>query len=512
MRITNSIMQNNTLYNINNNKLMEDNLSTQMATGKKVNKPSDDPVVAIRALRLRTNVTEVTQFYSYNSKDATSWLSTTQGTLDDVTSIIDSLYEQTTKGAKEDLTSSDLKVILEEMASLSDEYYSIGNADYAGRYVFTGYRTDTPLTFQESTVQEYSITEEISLSSLDTVKYVDIKDLNEITAVNYTDAAYARKEQDIEEVTLHRIRLSYKNIDTIVDDPDDTSDDADAAAALAGLSVGGYPATMYSINASGEEGAYAALGEEEVRFIPETGEVLIGQKVYDEIMEAGQGLTMCYKKTQWENGDLNPEHYFSCSTEKNGEAITYNTDADGNCTVKQQLIEYDIGYNQKIQVNTNGYEVFNPGLVRDISDLTGAIDSLSEIEETIAKLEEIQSGLTVGTDGYITVQNQLEAAKKAYTHIRDNVQKMFEGQITKMQGYLDQTNLAITNSGTRSSRLALAQNRLMDQKTNYETLKSENEDSDITEITIKLRSVQLSYEAALMATSKTLQQTLLNYL
>ena len=79
MRITNSIMQNNTLYNINNNKVAEDKLSSQMSTGKKVSKPSDDPVVAIRALRLHTNVTEVKQYYTYNSSDAESWMKTSSG-------------------------------------------------------------------------------------------------------------------------------------------------------------------------------------------------------------------------------------------------------------------------------------------------------------------------------------------------------------------------------------------------------------------------------------------------
>ena len=61
MRITNKIMQNNSLTNINTNKLLQDQLSSQMATEKKVNRPSDDPVVAIRALRLRTNVNQITQ-------------------------------------------------------------------------------------------------------------------------------------------------------------------------------------------------------------------------------------------------------------------------------------------------------------------------------------------------------------------------------------------------------------------------------------------------------------------
>ena len=34
MRITNKIMQNNSLYNINNNKVTEDQLNTMMSTGK----------------------------------------------------------------------------------------------------------------------------------------------------------------------------------------------------------------------------------------------------------------------------------------------------------------------------------------------------------------------------------------------------------------------------------------------------------------------------------------------
>ncbi|MEI3212018.1 MAG: hypothetical protein V8S42_06695 [Lachnospiraceae bacterium] len=67
MRMTNRIMENNSLYNINNNKILQDKLSTQMSTTKKLTRPSDDPVTAIRALRLRTSVSELTQYYE---KDA----------------------------------------------------------------------------------------------------------------------------------------------------------------------------------------------------------------------------------------------------------------------------------------------------------------------------------------------------------------------------------------------------------------------------------------------------------
>lgn len=81
-----------------------------------------------------------------------------------------------------------------------------------------------------------------------------------------------------------------------------------------------------------------------------------------------------------------------------------------------------------------------------------------------------------------------------------------------MQGYLDEANLSITNCGTRSSKLELIKSRMQTQKTTFETLKSENEDVDITEVAIQLSSAQLTYEAALMATGKITQTSLLNYI
>ncbi len=45
MRITNKIMQRNNLSNINTNKMYQNKLSTQMSTQKKINRPSEDPLL-----------------------------------------------------------------------------------------------------------------------------------------------------------------------------------------------------------------------------------------------------------------------------------------------------------------------------------------------------------------------------------------------------------------------------------------------------------------------------------
>ena len=98
MRITNKIMQNNSLYNINNNKVTEDSISTSIMTGKKINRPSDDPVIAIRSLRLRANVTELNQYYEKNAEDAKAWLKVTEGALDTTNAVLTDLRNLVVSG------------------------------------------------------------------------------------------------------------------------------------------------------------------------------------------------------------------------------------------------------------------------------------------------------------------------------------------------------------------------------------------------------------------------------
>ena len=98
MRITNKIMQRNNLSNINTNKMYQDRLSTQMSSQKKINRPSDDPVVAIRALRLRSNVTEITQYYTKNIPDAESWLKVTEDAISKLSQIMTNMIARCNRG------------------------------------------------------------------------------------------------------------------------------------------------------------------------------------------------------------------------------------------------------------------------------------------------------------------------------------------------------------------------------------------------------------------------------
>lgn len=171
-----------------------------------------------------------------------------------------------------------------------------------------------------------------------------------------------------------------------------------------------------------------------------------------------------------------------------------------------------MGYNQRIRVNTTADEVFTMDMDRNIDDMENALARLEEIEAIKKDLERMMDGKDPNSAGYADLKATYDAAEKAHTHIRENMQKMMEGLITKTQKISDFTSLAITDNGTRASRLDLISNRLMTQKSTFETLQSSNEDIDVTEVTVQLTSMDYSYQSALMATGKILQNSLMNYI
>ncbi len=513
MRITNKIMQRNNLSNINTNKVYQDKLSTQMSTQKKVNRPSDDPVVSIRALRLRSNVTEVTQYYSKNIPDAESWLDVTEDALKNLTEIITSMIKQSTKGSNGDLKAEDRQIILEQLKALGDEVYSTGDADYAGRYVFTGYRTDTSLSFDKEYNTEYNITEQLGNSSITKLTKVNTGKLLDITATNYKDAGFGNiTENSVSSSEVYRIRLAY----------DDCKKGGDVEIKFGNTTwstaAGGVITRATSTDA---DSPYDVIAQnpDKIIYVADTGELLIGKDRYNDLMackddpatsDRNEGeIQVTYQKNHWVKGDLRPEHYFKCEAEVDGKKISYNEKYTTN-EKEKQAIEYDVGFNQTIRVNSTADECFQHGIGRTVDDLVQAMQDVLDLETVKTKIEGLQENAT-GGDADI-LKKQMEAVEKALTLSKDKCQKLFESSITTFQGYLDDANLCITNCGTRSSKLELIENRMKSQKTTFETLKSENEDIDVTETAINLKSAEMTYEAALMATGKVMQTTLLNFI
>ncbi|MEZ0537219.1 flagellar hook-associated protein FlgL [Caldicellulosiruptoraceae bacterium PP1] len=142
MRITNNMMVNNFLLNLNKNLARMDDLQYQMSTGKKIRYPSDEPVITARSLRLKTDIAEIEQF-DKNVDDATSWLDTTENALQDIGDVLQRVRELAVSGSNGTKTKEDLSQIAKEISQIKDHIIQVANTNYAGRYIFSGFKTST---------------------------------------------------------------------------------------------------------------------------------------------------------------------------------------------------------------------------------------------------------------------------------------------------------------------------------------------------------------------------------
>lgn len=147
MRITNQMMTNSMLGHINGNKRNMSKLESQYSSGKKIQRPSDDPIIAVRALKLRSNLTELSQYVEKNIPDAESWMEVTESAMDNMNDIIRAMNTYCVQGSSDTLTAKERTNILQNLTQLKEQIYQEGNSQYAGRYVFTGYKTDKPLIY-----------------------------------------------------------------------------------------------------------------------------------------------------------------------------------------------------------------------------------------------------------------------------------------------------------------------------------------------------------------------------
>lgn len=213
MRITNGMMMNTTKTNINNNKVSVDRLNTQMSTQKKITKPSDNPLIAIKSLRLSTTLSQINQYYGNNIKDAQSWMDVTETALTNMKDILNDAYRLAVNGSTGTLSDEDRQTILTQLKSLSSQLYAEANADYADRTVFSGYKTNSTVTFQdalEASNSKYEINEQLSIDDMQTYTYYANK-LDTPSAGEVQNPA-ANKVGTPQEEILKRLRLAYNKL------------------------------------------------------------------------------------------------------------------------------------------------------------------------------------------------------------------------------------------------------------------------------------------------------------
>ncbi len=500
MRITNKMMTNNMMTNINRNKLNMTDLEQQYSTGKKIQKPSDDPIIAVRALKLRTNLSEINQYYEKNIPDAMSWMDVTESALKTVNDILKQVNTYCVQGSSDTLTAKDRSSIVQNLSEMRNQIYQEGNTNYAGRYVFTGYKTDSSLIFTEDTEQlSYRITESFSGKQIQIgSKVTGSYDLND-----YDSGADLDEPPQL--LNTYRIQLAYDKLDGATPPGDIRYKKLDADGELVEMTPP-FDHTNIVVKSSMDPDAYEPA-DGTMNFISETGELILAPDVYEEFRTA-EDIRVDYSKSGFQKGELKPEHYFNCvmtdHSKPEQDPITYRKE--------KQQIQYEINYNQKLTINTEGSDAMRHSVGRGVDDILNSVNEVVQVEGMIAEVEKRLKDDSLSEEDrqrYEKLKEQMDTDLELKKEI---MQDYFQKGITMTNQEQDRVNVAVADLGSRYVRLELTENRLSSQQVDFEDLLSKNEDADLVDTVIRYNSAQTIYNASLAAAAKAVQNSLLDFL
>lgn len=496
MRITNRMMTNNMLSNINKNKQSVSKLEEQYSTGKKIQKPSDDPIITVRALKLRTNLTELEQYYEKNIPDAISWMDMTESSLNTINDTLKQINTYCIQGSSDPLAAADRASIVQNLVEMKGQIYQEGNTNYAGRYVFTGFKTDSPLTFMETS-------KNLSYDIDETFKGEQIQMISKVSG-SYSLSDYDDALEDFDESpqmqNTYRIALSYdklenKAIGSISFTKPVPGEESEEQT----------PIDTVSISANDPEAYKPTPGT--ANFIYETGEIILHESDYEKLRTA-DNIEVSYTKASFEKGELKPEHYFNCvmtdSKKPEQEAIKF--------VKEKQEIQYEINYNQRLTINTEGSEAISHKIGRDIDDILKSVDDVIRTEEKIKEIQKRLEDINLSDGEVLRYEKMLGHLDTELVLKKEIMQTTFARGITSSNKEQDRVNVAVADLGSRHFRLNLTENRLSSQRVDFKELLSKNEDANIVDTVINFNAAQMIYNSSLSAASKVVQNSLLDFL
>jgi flagellar hook-associated protein 3 len=140
MRVTNSMVTNSVTYNIQQALQKYLSLETQMSTGKRIAKPSDDPVGTLRDLSYRTELSKLSQ-YQENVTQGQNWLNNYDSVLDDVNTLLTDAKDVALAMSNDTYDTEQRVASASQVESIFDRIVQLSNTQIGGRQMFSGHRT-----------------------------------------------------------------------------------------------------------------------------------------------------------------------------------------------------------------------------------------------------------------------------------------------------------------------------------------------------------------------------------
>lgn len=142
MRVTEGIIYRSVTGNLNRLRAGLQELNQQVASGKRLVRPSDDPVGAVSAQEVRAKLAAMDQL-KRNADSWQGWLRSTENAITSAQGVVSRAREVAVQMSNATNSASQRTMAAEEVDNLLEEMVKLGNTQFQGRYVFAGYRDDS---------------------------------------------------------------------------------------------------------------------------------------------------------------------------------------------------------------------------------------------------------------------------------------------------------------------------------------------------------------------------------
>lgn len=150
MRVTQRAVTASMLAGLQDNRGRMAALQEQMSSGKRISKPSDDPVGTDQAMRYRNEIARNNQ-YQRNAQDGLGWLGTADSALQSGVSILHRLQVLVTQAANAGSGNQTARdAIAAEVKGLKQQMLSVANTTYQDRPVFGGTTSNAAAYVQDA--------------------------------------------------------------------------------------------------------------------------------------------------------------------------------------------------------------------------------------------------------------------------------------------------------------------------------------------------------------------------
>lgn len=529
MRVTNKMLSNNFLSDMQINLENLKKIQQQMASGKEISKPSDDPVKAARSMQINTDINANVQ-YNDNISNTINWLDTTDTALGQMGNVVQRVRELMISSGNAGYSTNERKAIKDEINQKIGELSQIMNTNFDGKYLFGGTRGTTKPVSTTGSSDSYKDALEVKVSKVSDWdnkkitfdgKEITIPDKN-TSILNLADNINSALKSASLDTNIKAVPSITNNSIIFVN-----SSKNDIAITGSTLPTGMSAGTLKACTTSNLSNTSLIYNDRDGEEMPES----IVASASD--ISKWKGKSIQFNE---DNGTTTNEISVTIpdtitKTQDIADSINNNTtkihatvvkDTNGNDCIKFANLT-----NNKITIEKPA----SGELPTDLNDFVSKEVPDAQKDMISSKLKvEVSQGVTM--DYNVTATDIIEYGegkdlrsllKTIVNHLDGNnadgtaadseaVKKLTNDDLTEITNAMNNLLKIRSEVGAKQNRMDSAKDKNEDENYNMTEILSKTEDIDITQKTMEYATMQTVYTASLQVSARVLQPSLMDYL